>query len=98
MIIKKTAGLAFVITLAGLFFLPSTDTAAKQHNKPRLILQITVDQLRGDIPNRHYNQFGEGGFRYLMDSGTVFLDAHHGHANTETIVGHTDPGNRCRPG
>ena len=56
---------------------------------PRLILQITVDQLRGEIPRRYYDRLGEGGFRYLMDQGTVYLDAHHRHANTETIVGHT---------
>ena len=56
---------------------------------PRLILQITVDQLRGDLLNRHANEFGDGGFRYLLDRGTVYLDAHHDHANTETIVGHT---------
>lgn len=57
--------------------------------RPRLILQITVDQLRGDLPLRYMDQFGEGGFRYLMDQGTWFFDAHHAHANTETIVGHT---------
>ncbi|MFB3131863.1 MAG: alkaline phosphatase family protein, partial [Rhodothermales bacterium] len=59
------------------------------HEKPRLILQITVDQLRGDLPNRYYDRLGEGGFRYLMDRGTVYLNAHHRHANTETVVGHT---------
>jgi predicted AlkP superfamily pyrophosphatase or phosphodiesterase len=63
--------------------------AAREHNKPRLILQITVDQLRGDLPGRYYDRFGEGGFRYLMEHGTVYRNAHHGHANTETIVGHT---------
>ncbi len=56
---------------------------------PRLILQITVDQLRGDLLWRYQDRFGEGGFRYLLDEGTVYLDAHHRHANTETIVGHT---------
>jgi predicted AlkP superfamily pyrophosphatase or phosphodiesterase len=56
---------------------------------PRLILQITVDQLRGDMPRRHYHLLGDGGFKYLMEIGTVYLDAHHRHANTETIVGHT---------
>lgn len=66
----------------------SLDIAAQVPERPRLILQITVDQLRADLPMRYYNQFGEGGFRYLMDSGTLFLDANHGHANTETIVGH----------
>ncbi|MDH5458968.1 MAG: alkaline phosphatase family protein [Nitrospinota bacterium] len=56
--------------------------------KPRLILQITVDQLRGDLPMRYYERLGEGGFRYLWEKGTVYTDAHHAHANTETIVGH----------
>lgn len=56
---------------------------------PRLILQITVDQLRGDFITRYYDRFSEGGFRYLMDQGLVYTNAHHRHANTETIVGHT---------
>ena len=55
---------------------------------PRLVLQITVDQLRGDLPGRYLAQMGEGGFRYLLENGVVFADAHHAHANTETIVGH----------
>jgi len=57
--------------------------------RPRLILQITVDQLRGDLPTRYYDRLGEGGFRYLWENGVVYRDAHHAHANTETIVGHT---------
>ncbi len=61
---------------------------AQESEKPRLILQITVDQLRGDLPGRYSDRFGEGGFRYLMEHGTVYRNAHHGHANTETIVGH----------
>jgi predicted AlkP superfamily pyrophosphatase or phosphodiesterase len=58
-------------------------------DKPRLILQITVDQLRGDMPTRHQDQFGAGGFRYLLEQGIHYDNAHHTHANTETIVGHT---------
>jgi predicted AlkP superfamily pyrophosphatase or phosphodiesterase len=55
---------------------------------PRLILQITVDALRGDLPQRYLEGMGDGGFRYLMDQGVWYTNAHHGHANTETIVGH----------
>ncbi len=33
--------------------------------KPKLILQITVDQLRGDLPTRYYERLGEGGFKYM---------------------------------
>jgi predicted AlkP superfamily pyrophosphatase or phosphodiesterase len=56
---------------------------------PRLILQITVDQLRGDMLMRFVgDRLADGGFKYLLDNGAVFADAHHPHANTETVVGH----------
>jgi len=56
--------------------------------KPKLVLQITVDQLRGDMPSAYSDKMGKGGFRYLLNKGVVYKDAHHNHANTETIVGH----------
>jgi hypothetical protein len=31
---------------------------------------------------------GEGGLKFLWESGVVYRNAHHAHANTETIVGH----------
>jgi predicted AlkP superfamily pyrophosphatase or phosphodiesterase len=61
-------------------------TAAAQ--PPRLVLQITVDQLRGDFIPRYEGRLGEGGFRYLLDHGVFYANAHYQHANTETIVGH----------
>jgi len=64
------------------------DATAQERTRPKLILQITVDQLRGDLVERYYDRLGEGGFRYLLDSGTVYSNAHHRHANNETIVGH----------
>ncbi|MDF1851562.1 MAG: alkaline phosphatase family protein [Verrucomicrobiales bacterium] len=57
-------------------------------SKPKLVLQITVDQLRGDFPTRFLDRMGEGGFRWLLENGVVYKNAHHAHANTETIVGH----------
>ena len=54
----------------------------------RLVLQITVDQLRGDLPLRHMQQFGKGGFKYLKKKGVWYTNANYQHANTETIVGH----------
>ncbi len=56
--------------------------------KPRLVLQVTVDQLRGDLLMRFSDQLGKGGFRYLLQEGIYYNNAHHAHANTETIVGH----------
>jgi len=54
----------------------------------KLVLQITVDQLRGDLPTRFLDRLEEGGFRYLLDNGTYYSNAHYRHANTETAVGH----------
>ena len=67
------------------------NTAAVTAASPdiRLVLQITVDQLRGDLPLRHMQQFGEGGFRYLQQQGIWYTNATYRHANTETIVGHS---------
>jgi predicted AlkP superfamily pyrophosphatase or phosphodiesterase len=75
----------------GLFFfaLAVCPAVVVAQDTPRLILQITVDQLRGDLPTRHFDQFGEGGLRYLLEQGIHYDNAHHTHANTETIVGHT---------
>ena len=55
---------------------------------PKLVLQITVDQLRGDMPASVNDRLGKGGFRYLYENGIVYENAHHRHANTETVVGH----------
>ncbi|HLF34075.1 MAG TPA: alkaline phosphatase family protein [Cyclobacteriaceae bacterium] len=63
------------------------EAAAQQ--KPRLILQVTVDQLRGDMPRKYMDRYGEGGFKYLFENGIHYINAHYAHSNTETGVGHT---------
>ena len=70
---------------------PARDTG------PRLVLQITVDQLRADLPMRYEDRLGDGGFRWLYANGAVFHNAHHQHANTETIVGHTTLATGAQP-
>ncbi len=56
---------------------------------PRLVLQITVDALRADMPRRFAHHYDEGGWRYLLEKGSYYENAHYAHANTETIVGHS---------
>ena len=43
--------------------------AATAAEPPKLILALTIDGLRGDIPFRYAERFGAGGFRYLMEQG-----------------------------
>lgn len=63
--------------------------AATTNKKPKFVLQITIDQMRGDFPMRYKDRLGEGGFRYLMEKGTHYINAHFQHADTETPVGHS---------
>jgi predicted AlkP superfamily pyrophosphatase or phosphodiesterase len=75
--------------LATFMALEPSMTLAVEPKRPKLVLQITVDQLRADLIDRYSRGFGEGGFNYLLNNGVVYTNAHHRHANTETIVGHT---------
>jgi predicted AlkP superfamily pyrophosphatase or phosphodiesterase len=63
-------------------------SASAADQDPKLVLQITFDQMRGDYPMRYKDRLGEGGFRYLMEKGTHYINAHFTHADTETPVGH----------
>ena len=83
-----TASVEVAVGLIALCLLMPTASSAADNSKPRLILQITVDALRSDLPERYAHLLGEGGFRYLMEDGVNFTNAHYLHANTETIVGH----------
>jgi predicted AlkP superfamily pyrophosphatase or phosphodiesterase len=82
--ILRPALSCFLILISGIFvFYP-----AYAGQKPKLVVQITIDQLRGDMPWRVNNRFGPGGFRYLMDNGTSYTNAHYQHSTTFTAVGH----------
>jgi len=77
-----------VRVLLGVFVALLGGVATAADKPPRLVLQITVDQLRGDMPARYLARMSNGGFRYLLDEGVVYRNAHHAHAMTETVVGH----------
>lgn len=57
-----------------------------REQKPRLVVMVSVDQLRADLLTR-YDSFFDGGFRRLIDEGAYF-DATHDHGDTETGPGH----------
>jgi len=54
---------------------------------PRLVVVITVDQMRADYLERFKGQF-TGGLARLLRTGAWFTDAYQDHAMTETAVGH----------
>lgn len=79
---KRTILLPILITA-----LPHT--APPQRPSPvSLVVLIAVDQLRPDYLKRYDRQF-TGGFRRLLDRGTVFEHGRQFHAITETAPGHS---------
>ena len=43
-----------------------------QQQVPKLVVYITIDQLRGDYIDYFYHTFGERGFKRLMNEGAVY--------------------------
>ncbi|MFP4095639.1 MAG: alkaline phosphatase PafA [Cyclobacteriaceae bacterium] len=81
--------LSLVCALAALYgvlsaFVPKADPS----QKPKLIVGIVVDQMRQEYLLRYYNQFGEGGFKRLMNEGFMARNAHYNYIPTYTGPGH----------
>ena len=63
---------------------PVTAAAAQ----PKLVVVMVVDGLPNEQVQRYREQFGQGGFRRLLD-GASFSNAHQAHGITVTAIGHT---------
>ena len=56
--------------------------------RPKLVVGITIDQMRMDYLYRFWDSFGAGGFKRLVQGGFVCGDHHFGYAPTYTGPGH----------
>jgi predicted AlkP superfamily pyrophosphatase or phosphodiesterase len=75
-----------VVILASLS--PSSFASA-YNGRPKLVVVIVIDQFRGDYLERYRDEFGEGGFRMLLDRGAYFSNCNYDYANTRTAPGHS---------
>ena len=80
--VQLAAILAFILAC-----IPAAFTSAYNAH-PKLVVVIVIDQFRGDYLERYRDQFGEGGFRLLLDHGAYFTDCNYDYANTRTAPGH----------
>jgi arylsulfatase A-like enzyme len=79
----RSAAVALVVCLAS----GSWAFASAYNARPKLVVLIVIDQFRGDYLERYRDQFGEGGFRLLLDHGAHFTDCNYNYANTRTAPG-----------
>lgn len=59
-----------------------------QKNAPKLVVGIVVDQMCYDYLYRFYPNFGNGGFKRLMDKGSHFRNVTYNYVPTFTGPGH----------
>jgi len=86
---------AFVAAVCGVL-LPGRCEPAPA-GKPKLLVLVVFDQLRGDFPERWGDLFEPGGFRRLMGDGLWFSDCHFPYACTVTACGHASILTGCSP-
>ncbi|HQY06216.1 MAG TPA: alkaline phosphatase family protein, partial [Lacunisphaera sp.] len=79
----------FSLLRSGLISLVLSACAAAQvAPPPRLVVVISVDQMRADYLDRFRPYFGPGGFKLLLDQGANFANCHYRHSITKTGPGH----------
>jgi predicted AlkP superfamily pyrophosphatase or phosphodiesterase len=57
--------------------------------QPKLVVVMVVDGLPNEQVLRYREQFGQGGFRRLLEQGASFGNAHQAHGITVTAIGHS---------
>lgn len=79
-----------------LLFLSLSLVAVAAPPAPKLIVYISIDQMRPDYLER-YGPLMSGGLKMLYDRGIVYRDADLNYATSETGPGHASLGTGCYP-
>jgi len=87
---RRRLGSTIAFLVCGLW--AAAGFASAYNAQPKLVVIVVVDQLRGDLLERYHDDFGEGGFRLLMDHGAWFTSCYYNYAATKTAPGHSTIG------
>src|SRR5438132_5861542 len=85
------------LMLAGCSRPPARAVIAPEVARPKLLVLIVFDQMRGDYLARWADLYPEGGFKRLMNEGLWFTDCHYPYACTMTGPGHASLLTGCSP-
>jgi hypothetical protein len=83
-----------VILLLALFALP---LRAAEPDKPKLVVLVVFDQMRGDYIAKWKPLFGPDGFVRMQSDGAWFVNCHYPYAITATGPGHASMLTGCGP-
>lgn len=93
---RQVSAICLILALLSLLLAPvalaqqrrATNSTPNGAKPVRLVVGIVIDQLRYDYLTRFRDQFGDGGFKRLVNGGAVFTNANYIHAPTVTACGH----------
>jgi predicted AlkP superfamily pyrophosphatase or phosphodiesterase len=93
---KRLASLSIFAWLLFALLASASAQRSEPAATPRLVVLISIDQFRADYLTRFEDLFlpartagGVGGFRWFMDRGAWYVDAHHDHMPLATGPGHS---------
>jgi len=79
------------IQLALLIFLLPLNSVKSQKKRPsktpKLVVQITISHMRNDYIQRYWDNYGDKGFKKLINEGTNFRNTKYNHTSTQEAVG-----------
>ena len=88
---KTLGGMWLLVAVCASSLLGQTPGAPKAARatpaRPKLVVVLVVDQMRGDYVDKFLGQW-KGGLKRLVEEGAWFRDAAYPYAATETCVGH----------
>jgi arylsulfatase A-like enzyme len=84
----RTSSRSLILGFLLCLVLTGTGFSSAYNARPKLVVIVVIDQFRGDYLERYRDQWGEGGFRLLLDHGADFTDCNYDYANTRTAPGH----------
>ena len=80
--------ISFAIAMLGMFATkPTPYVGGVQEQTPKLVVVLSVDQMRSDYLSRFGPLLTES-FGRLMQEGSLFTEAYHDHGITSTAPGH----------
>ena len=85
LLIKTPSFALALFALAAIF--PAAAQTPKSLQRPKLVVLLVVDQMRGDYVDKFRGQW-TGGLKRLVEEGAWFREAAYPYAATETCVGH----------
>lgn len=89
---RRLLSLVLTAVLAAAPFTPAASASAYDA-KPKLVILLVVDQLRGDYLDRYRTDFKTpNGFNLFLRQGAYFPECYYAYANTMTAPGHSTIG------